>query len=257
MYARESIHPSLSQVDQDKIAKLYADMRRESDATSSVSITVRHVESIIRLCEAHAKLRLRNYVSADDVSVAMCVILESFIQTQKYSVMRQMRRVFSKYMSFSQDNNHLLLYLLKQCVNEQIRIKTNVLRSDDVLGMKCIEVHELDLLEKVKERHTEFSDVSTTFFLQAKQVKIENLSAFYLSDLFTSNRFKYDKAKKTITQFPESEERFMVHPCDGDLVIWVKARHHVLHNGRRADRLFHDLPWIFPLRVSFCDCNLT
>ncbi|KFD47314.1 hypothetical protein M513_11824 [Trichuris suis] len=183
MYARESIHPSLSQVDQDKIAKLYADMRRESDATSSVSITVRHVESIIRLCEAHAKLRLRNYVSADDVSVAMCVILESFIQTQKYSVMRQMRRVFSKYMSFSQDNNHLLLYLLKQCVNEQIRIKTNVLRSDDVLGMKCIEVHELDLLEK------------------AKQVKIENLSAFYLSDLFTSNRFKYDKAKKTITQF--------------------------------------------------------
>ncbi|CDW53724.1 DNA replication licensing factor mcm2 [Trichuris trichiura] len=182
-YARENIHPSLGQVDQDKIAKLYADMRRESDATSSVSITVRHVESIIRLCEAHAKLRLRNYVSADDVSMAMRVTLESFIQTQKYSVMRQMRRVFSKYMSFTQDNNHLLLYLLKQCVNEQIRIKTNVLRSDDVLGMKCIEVHELDLLEK------------------AKQLKIENLSAFYLSDLFTSNRFKYDKAKKIITQF--------------------------------------------------------
>ncbi|KFD63470.1 hypothetical protein M514_24396 [Trichuris suis] len=58
-------------------------------------------------------------------------------------------------------------------------------------------------------------------------------------------------------EFPESEERFMVHLCDGDLVIWIKACHHVLHNDRRADRLFHDLPWIFPLRASFCDCNLT
>uniref|UniRef100_A0A5S6R3H7 DNA replication licensing factor MCM2 n=1 Tax=Trichuris muris TaxID=70415 RepID=A0A5S6R3H7_TRIMR len=183
MYARENVHPSLGQVDQDKIAKLYADMRRESDATSSVSITVRHVESIIRLCEAHAKLRLRNYVSTDDVSMAMRVTLESFIQTQKYSVMRQMRRMFSKYMVYNQDNNHLLLYLLKQCVNEQIRIKANILRGDNVLGMKCIEVHELDLLDK------------------AKQINIENLSAFYESDLFTSNRFTYDKKKRIITQF--------------------------------------------------------
>ena len=30
MYAREKIHPKLHQIDQDKIARMYSDLRRES-----------------------------------------------------------------------------------------------------------------------------------------------------------------------------------------------------------------------------------
>lgn len=54
---------------------------------------MRHVESLIRLAEAHAKMHLRPYVCDVDVDVAVRVILESFINTQKASVMRQMRKV--------------------------------------------------------------------------------------------------------------------------------------------------------------------
>lgn len=61
--------------------------------TGSVPITVRHVESLIRMSEAHAKMHLRRFVTEDDVNIAMRTMLEGFIQTQKYSVMRQMRRV--------------------------------------------------------------------------------------------------------------------------------------------------------------------
>lgn len=48
---------------------------------------------MIRMAEAHAKLHLRNYVTDDDVSAATRIMLECFINTQKASIMRQMRKV--------------------------------------------------------------------------------------------------------------------------------------------------------------------
>lgn len=62
-------------------------------ATGSIPITVRHIESIIRMAEAHAKMHLRDYVLEDDVNMAIRVVLESFIDTQKFSIMRSMRKV--------------------------------------------------------------------------------------------------------------------------------------------------------------------
>jgi DNA replication licensing factor MCM2 len=40
LYAREHCHPKLYQIDQDKVARLFADMRRESLATGAYPITV-------------------------------------------------------------------------------------------------------------------------------------------------------------------------------------------------------------------------
>lgn len=61
--------------------------------TGSIPITVRHIESMIRMAEAHARMHLREYVHEDDVNMAIRVMLESFIDTQKYSVMRNMKKV--------------------------------------------------------------------------------------------------------------------------------------------------------------------
>lgn len=38
-------------------------------------------------------MHLRDYVQEDDVNMAIRVMLESFIDTQKFSVMRSMRKV--------------------------------------------------------------------------------------------------------------------------------------------------------------------
>ncbi|KAH3820443.1 hypothetical protein DPMN_122189 [Dreissena polymorpha] len=64
-----------------------------SKATNSIPITVRHIESMIRMAESHAKMHLRDYVNEEDVNMAMRIMLESFISTQKFSVMRSMRKV--------------------------------------------------------------------------------------------------------------------------------------------------------------------
>lgn len=92
-YAKTRCFPVLSQVNVEKISRLYAELRRESMASGSIPITVRHVESIVRMAEAHARLHLREIVRSDDVDLAIRVMLESFIQSQKHSVMNHLKKV--------------------------------------------------------------------------------------------------------------------------------------------------------------------
>uniref|UniRef100_A0A672ZPN0 DNA replication licensing factor MCM2 n=1 Tax=Sphaeramia orbicularis TaxID=375764 RepID=A0A672ZPN0_9TELE len=178
IYAKERVHPKLNQMDQDKVARIYSDLRKESMATGSIPITVRHIESMIRMAEAHAKMHLRDYVLEDDVNMAIRVMLESFIDTQKFSVMRSMRKTFARYLAFRRDNNELLLFILKQLVSEQATYQRNR------YGVQhdVIEVPEKELQDK------------------ARQINIHNLTAFYDSDIFRSNKFSHDGKKKLILQ---------------------------------------------------------
>ena len=75
---------------------------------------------MIRIAEAHAKMHLREFVSEDDVNMAMRVMLESFIDTQKYSVMKAMKKNFARYLSYKRDNNELLLFILRGLANENV-----------------------------------------------------------------------------------------------------------------------------------------
>uniref|UniRef100_A0A667XLG5 DNA replication licensing factor MCM2 n=1 Tax=Myripristis murdjan TaxID=586833 RepID=A0A667XLG5_9TELE len=178
IYAKERVHPKLNQMDQDKVARIYSDLRKESMATGSIPITVRHIESMIRMAEAHARMHLRDYVLEDDVNMAIRVMLESFIDTQKFSVMRSMRKTFARYLAFRRDNNELLLFILKQLVAEQVAYQRNRYGAQS----DTIEISEKDLQDK------------------ARQINIHNLSAFYDSDLFRSNKFSHDNKKKLILQ---------------------------------------------------------
>lgn len=95
MYAREKIRPKLFDLDQEKLARLFADLRRESMATGSYPITVRHLESMIRMAEASAKMALREYVRADDIDLAIEVAVGSFVNAQKLSIKKTLQRVKS------------------------------------------------------------------------------------------------------------------------------------------------------------------
>merc|ERR1712183_1058363 len=146
LYARERVHPKLHQMDQDKVAKMYSDLRRESMATGSVPITVRHIESMIRLAEANAKMHLREYVHEDDVNMAIRVVLESFVDTQKYSVVKAMRKNFAPYLSYKRDNNELLLFALRALSRDTAAYMRNRYGTEQ----EVIEIAEGDLLDKVR-----------------------------------------------------------------------------------------------------------
>lgn len=93
MYAREKVKPKLYDIDQEKLSKLFADLRRESMVTGSYPITVRHLESMIRMAEASAKMALREYVRSDDIDLAIEVAVGSFVSAQKMSIKKTLQRV--------------------------------------------------------------------------------------------------------------------------------------------------------------------
>jgi len=93
MYARERVRPKLYDLDSEKLSRLFADLRRESAATGSFPITVRHLESMIRMAEASARMALREYVRADDIDLAISVAVDSFVNAQKMSIKKTLQRV--------------------------------------------------------------------------------------------------------------------------------------------------------------------
>ncbi|CCH59630.1 hypothetical protein TBLA_0B08140 [Henningerozyma blattae CBS 6284] len=96
-YARTKIYPKLHQMDMDKVSKVYADLRRESITTGSFPITVRHLESILRIAESFAKMRLSEFVSSWDLDRAIKVVIDSFVGAQKVSVRRQLQKSLAIY----------------------------------------------------------------------------------------------------------------------------------------------------------------
>jgi len=49
------------------------------------------------MSEAWAKMHLRDYVRSDDIDAAIEMLLDSFLQSQKVSVARQLTKKFEKY----------------------------------------------------------------------------------------------------------------------------------------------------------------
>lgn len=70
-FAKQTCQPKLQAADYDKVAQVYAELRRESSVTHGMPIAVRHLESMIRMSEARAAMHLRDHVNDDDIDCAI------------------------------------------------------------------------------------------------------------------------------------------------------------------------------------------
>lgn len=123
IYAKRFVHPKLSEIDREKIASFYADIRRESSVAGGIPIAIRHVESIVRMSEASARLHLRDYVRLEDIDFAIEMMLDSFLQSQKLSIKKQLERKFEKYRVNRSDITQLLLHALSRACNNRVSSK--------------------------------------------------------------------------------------------------------------------------------------
>ncbi|KAF4598531.1 DNA replication licensing factor MCM2 [Pleurotus pulmonarius] len=181
MYAREKIKPKLYDIDQEKLSKLFSDLRRESLATGSYPITVRHLESMIRMAEASAKMALREYVRADDIDLAIEVAVGSFVSAQKMSIKKTLQRGFRKYLTQSRDHEELLAFVLGQLIKEKARYYQ--LQHHSQPELVTVKVSELE--ERAKEH--DIFDCSP--FMRSK---LFATNGYKLNDGVIEKRFKMD-----------------------------------------------------------------
>lgn len=185
-YARANVRPNLrgNTFDQEKVASLYVALRRESASSGGVPIAVRHIESIMRMSEAHAKMHLRDYVRDDDVDAAIRMMLGSFIDAQKFSVRRALRRSFAKYITSGEDRAHLLLHLLQDMFRKEQMYQIIRLRqrnqAEDSLEQLDVPLDELE--GKARER------------------RIYNVSEFLKTDTFQEAGYIYDPRRRIISR---------------------------------------------------------
>ncbi|XP_024528680.1 DNA replication licensing factor MCM2 isoform X2 [Selaginella moellendorffii] len=171
-YAKLYVFPKLHDADLDKVALVYADLRRESMFGQGVPIAVRHIESMIRIAEAHARMHLRQYVLEDDVDMAIRVLLDSFIATQKYGVQKALQKSFKKYMTYKRDFNELLLHLLRGLVKDALRF-------DELMTMPG---------PRLSVVHVKITDLEA----KAREYNILDLQPFFNSRQFLGANFTLD-----------------------------------------------------------------
>lgn len=70
-YARRNIAPELTQEASDKIREYYVELRKAGKEQNTFTVTARQIEGLIRLSEAHAKLRLSRFVELQDAQAAI------------------------------------------------------------------------------------------------------------------------------------------------------------------------------------------
>ncbi|MBA0682031.1 hypothetical protein Goari_023790 [Gossypium aridum] len=176
-YAKLNIFPRFHEKDMAKLTKVYADLRKESSHGQGVPIAVRHIESMIRMSEAHARMHLRQHVTEEDVDMAIRVLLESFISTQKFGVQKALRKSFRQYITFKKDYHGLLLVLLRELVNDAMRFEEMLSGSTQMLNY--VDVKVVDLQAK------------------AEEYEITNLEAFFSSSEFKAC-YELDEQRKVI-----------------------------------------------------------
>ncbi len=170
VYAKQKCKPRLGNINREKIASLYADLRHE--AKGGMPMTVRHVESTIRMAEAHAKMHLRDFVTIIDVNTAIQVMLDSFISAQKFSVARSMKKRFFKYSSAQKEPNELLLYVLHSLLRETVHFER--LQREQNIEAEPLRVVVIP---------------TDDFETRARELEVTEVAGFYRSAEFLSNGF--------------------------------------------------------------------
>jgi len=187
MYARTHVRPQwVYNTELQKLESIYIGLRQASRPNSGVQICTRHVESAMRMAEACARLHLRDQVRDSDMCLAVRVMLESFIGTQKEPVAKALSRQFRQHLSYGKDDNYLLCHLLLELVRQRCWLRQ---RGDDGDGdgddatprnPKVIEIDKED------------------FETIAAGMKITNCRPFYRSALFRNNGFRFNDEETKI-----------------------------------------------------------
>merc|ERR1712194_693338 len=142
--------------------------------------TVRHVESMVRISEANARMELRNKIEKRDIDHAISTMLESWCQTLKHHQAQEMRKKFRHFISAVQNHFLELHGLLSRLLTKVEIQQTNAARTS-----ANNDEEDVPKVYVKKER----------LMNESKQFKLEESVDNYIkSDLFTYS-FIFEKSR--------------------------------------------------------------
>jgi DNA replication licensing factor MCM2 len=183
-YAKYNIKPKLHSREDEKIAKAYVILRKGSSVFAGIPIAVRHLESMIRIAEAHARLNLRENVTPNDVDLAIKMMVESYISTQSSRVQKLLRLKFRHLIVLKKDIYELTLSKLQHLMKVQLKLEA------------CIGIQESDDLNS-SFVHVKVSDLKRSIL----EYNILDIDSFLNDERFISAGFKLTKDRNTILHY--------------------------------------------------------
>jgi DNA replication licensing factor MCM2 len=188
VYARNRLEPKWISGSQefDKLSTIYADMRQEAEKSGGFPICMRHVESAMRMAEACARIHLREAVQSGDMNLAIRMMLESFINTHKYSVARLLEKRFKAYLTFCKDHNDILYHLLTTLVRE----RSWMLQRQEELGESGGGSASSGGVSLSPDRTSRLEIDREDFEARAQEYGISDCRSFFKSSLFLRNGFE-------------------------------------------------------------------
>jgi DNA replication licensing factor MCM2 len=138
---------------------------------------------MMRMAEAHAKIHLRDYVRDDDMDASIKMMLGSFIDAQKFSVRRALKRSFAKYITSGEDRAHLLLHILQDMFRKEQMYQVIRQRQRN----QSEEIDRLDVpVDELESR--------------ARERRIYDVSEFCKSQAFQDAGYVFDARKGIISR---------------------------------------------------------
>jgi len=170
IYARKHVKPQVTDIDKSKLARFYQEIRQEAFRSGGAPMTARHVDSIMRLTEASAKMELRQHCTSADLDWALSVTLESFIQSQKHQVAEELRKKFRHYTAHATPISDQIMTLLDGLVKDR-HAQANLTRAQG-------------------EPEIELTDVAVEMADVVRQIENDDLDIDQVHEFMASRRFR-------------------------------------------------------------------
>lgn len=176
VYARTRVRPKLRDVDNEKLANFYKDLRAEAFRSGGAPMTARHMDSLMRITEAFARMELRDYVTEKDVDNAMAIMLESFIQSQKHQVAEELRKKFRKYIAQATPMADKFMNLLEKLFKEKVRaMQLRLPSGSEPVDQKTVSVAMEEIVRQIEQQELDLEQANVFFQSErfAKKFRLE------------------------------------------------------------------------------------
>ncbi|AFP65626.1 minichromosome maintenance component complex 2-like protein (nucleomorph) [Chroomonas mesostigmatica CCMP1168] len=126
IYSRQCVKPVVSCYAHELISKIYILLRNEHFREDCVKPTLRHLEIILRLSIACARLHLRERAIKKDALKAISVFLRCFFNSQPFGFCKVLKYKFKEYIYPFELSFESLLNVLVNFFLQKLKIKTTI-----------------------------------------------------------------------------------------------------------------------------------